>query len=74
MKLRFLSGLILLTASAFPQQLPPGLNRFQALKGMTKLQAREATKATKNPKLLYAEYYFIAPQVVRGNKIPTDQD
>lgn len=65
MKLRFLGGLILLTALGFAQQLPPGLKRFQAHKGMTKQQVLEAA-ATKNPKLLYAEFYFVAPQVVDG--------
>jgi hypothetical protein len=68
MKLRFLGGLILLTASAFPQQLPPGLSRFQAFKGMTKQQAKEAVKANKSPKLFYAEYYFVAPQIVDGTQ------
>jgi hypothetical protein len=65
MKMRFLSGLILLSASAFAQQLPPGLNRFQAFKGMTKQQAREATGG-KSPKLLYAENFFVAAQGVDG--------
>jgi hypothetical protein len=73
MKSRLLSVLTLLTASAFAQQpspsqpLPPGLRRFQTYKGMTREQVLAANKeTTKNPKLLYAEYYFIAPQIVDG--------
>jgi len=65
MKLRFLGGLILLTASGFAQHLPADSKRFQAHRGMTKQQVIE-TAASKNPKLLYAELYFIAPQVVDG--------
>lgn len=65
MKMRFLSGLILLTASAFAQQLAPGLNRFQA-KEVTTQRAKRTIKAAKSPKLLYAEFYNIIPQVVDG--------
>ena len=72
MKMRFLSGLILLTASAFAQQLtpfqplPPGLGRGQGLEGMTKPRSLRTIKEAKTPKLLYSEYYNIAPQVVDG--------
>jgi hypothetical protein len=65
-----LSGLILLSASAFAQQvnpsqpLPPGLGR--GLEGMTKPRALRTVKDAKTPKLLYAEYYNIVPQVVDG--------
>src|ERR1700733_10234520 len=67
MKLRLLSGLILLTAAAFAQQAPGGPNRFQAPKGTTKKQAMEAiTESSKVPKLLGAENFFIVPQVADG--------
>jgi hypothetical protein len=72
MKMRFLSGLILLTASAFAQQLdpslplPPGLSRGQGPEGATRQRALRTIKAAKSPKLLYAEYYNIVPQVVDG--------
>jgi hypothetical protein len=67
MKLRLLSGLILLTASAIAQQTPAGVNRPAAIKATTKKQAMEAsTDANKVPKLLGAENFFIVPQVADG--------
>jgi hypothetical protein len=59
MNLRFLTGLILLTVSAFAQQTPP----------VTKKQLLDATvKANKVPKLLGAEYFYIVPQVADGTQ------
>lgn len=67
MKLRLLSGLILLTAAAFAQQTATGVNRSEAPKGATKKLAMEATAQTsKVPKLLGAENFFIVPQVADG--------
>jgi hypothetical protein len=67
MKSRFLTGSILLTVSAFAQQAPGSLNHFQAFQGMTKQQALNAVaKANKIPKLLYAENFFVVPEIVDG--------
>jgi hypothetical protein len=60
-------AMILLAAGAYAQPAPNGLNRFQAFKGMTKQQALDATaKVNKVPKLLYAENFFVCPQVADG--------
>jgi len=67
MNLRFMSGLILLTAPAFAQQTAPGVSRSEAFKGMTKKQVMEATAdANKVPKLLGAEGFYVVPQVADG--------
>lgn len=67
MKLRLLSGLILLTASAFPQQPRGGLNRLEAFKGTPRQPAADASASdVKVPKLLGAEFFFILPHVVDG--------
>jgi len=69
MKLRILSGLVLLAASVFAQQTPSRLNRFQAFQGMTKQQALDTVaQTTKVPKLSYAENYFVLPQVADGTQ------
>src|SRR5580658_4638977 len=67
MNLRFMSGLILLAASAFAQQTAGGVNRSEAFRGMTKKQVMEASAdANKVPKLLGAEFFYVVPQVADG--------